>query len=285
MSAHAVAKLRTRLWEAGFRPVPIYNHDAAVEGAGKRPRGNHWQDRARRHPPAAVIERPELIALNTGILCDGLRAVDLDIDDPALAATLRELVERLFGSTIIRTRCNRARALILYRATEGAPGKRILAGQLGKVEVLGLGQQFVAYGRHPSGAELLWLCGGPAERRRDDLPAISESRITAFLDAAAALIKTTPRPRASANSCRFQPNSRALAGLLRRIASAPEGDRNSLAFWGACRAGEMVAAGLLGAETAVAVIAEAATRAGLSHAEATRTAASGVRAGRGASNA
>ena len=67
------------------------------------------------------------------------------------------------------------------------------------------------------------------------------------------------------------------------VAGAREGERNSLTYWAACRAGEMVASGLLGADAAAAVIAEAAMRAGLPRAEAERTARSGIRAtgGRG----
>jgi hypothetical protein len=60
------------------------------------------------------------------------------------------------------------------------------------------------------------------------------------------------------------------------VAGAREGERNSLTFWCACRAGEMVAAGVLSATTAIAVIAEAATRSGLPRTEAERTARSGV---------
>jgi hypothetical protein len=70
-----------------------------------------------------------------------------------------------------------------------------------------------------------------------------------------------------------------LAGVVRAVANAPIGERNVLAFWGACRAGEMVAAGLLDTETAIATIAEAARRAGLTAREANRTARSGVETG------
>ena len=52
----------------------------------------------------------------------------------------------------------------------------------------------------------------------------------------------------------------ALAQLARFVASARDGERNDLAFWAACRAGEMVASGLLDADSAAAVIAEAAMR-------------------------
>lgn len=62
-----------------------------------------------------------------------------------------------------------------------------------------------------------------------------------------------------------------------RIASAL--DRDLLTFWAACRAGEMAPSGLIGADTAAAVIANAAMLSGLPRAEAERSAWSGVRTG------
>ena len=73
------------------------------------------------------------------------------------------------------------------------------------------------------------------------------------------------------------PDSHALGQIVRRVASAHEGERNAIVFWAACRAGEMVASGLLEAETAAAVIVEAAKLSGLSNSEAERTARSGIR--------
>jgi hypothetical protein len=67
-----------------------------------------------------------------------------------------------------------------------------------------------------------------------------------------------------------------LKRLIQVIAGASKGKRNSLTYWAACRAGEMVASGLLAADVAATVIAEAATRAGLPRAEAERTARNGV---------
>jgi hypothetical protein len=73
------------------------------------------------------------------------------------------------------------------------------------------------------------------------------------------------------------PDSHALTRLVQLVASARDGERNELTFWAACRAGEMVASGLLGSDAAAALIAEAGTRAGLSRTEAERTAWSGIR--------
>jgi AraC-like DNA-binding protein len=273
-----VARFRRQLWQGGYRPVAIYSANAPVDDAGKRPTGERWQERARRDPPAVVVEPIEPIALNTGILTDGLRAVDLDIDDPALARELREVVETRVSKTIIRWRRNSSRSLLLYRAADGAPSKRMLKGELGKIEVLGLGQQFVAFGTHPSGAPLLWQPGGPDKLPRCNVPVISEDEITELFEIARPMIRAEkPSARSSGGPASgYRPNARSLAGLVRGVATAPEGERNNVAFWAACRAGEMVAAGLLDSETAVALITEAAVRAGLPQPAAMRTAFSGV---------
>jgi hypothetical protein len=73
------------------------------------------------------------------------------------------------------------------------------------------------------------------------------------------------------------PDDHALVHLIRLVASARDGERNNLTFWAACRTGEMVRSGLLRAEDAAALIAEAATRAGLPRPEAERTAWNGIR--------
>ena len=43
-------------------------------------------------------------AANTGILCDGLRVIDVDIDDPELAGSVRSLIVATFGDVPIRYR-------------------------------------------------------------------------------------------------------------------------------------------------------------------------------------
>jgi hypothetical protein len=91
-------------------------------------------------------------------------------------------------------------------------------------------------------------------------------------------------PQQPAASRATVPDGHALARLVRLVAGAREGERNDLTYWAACRAGEMVATRLFDADAAVALIAEAATRAGLPRVEAERTARSGIRTGRGLSH-
>jgi hypothetical protein len=274
-----VALLRSCLWEMGYRPIAIYNHDAPLEDAGKRPKGERWQARARQNPPVAAVATPQAIALNTGILCDGLRAVDIDIDDAAAAGEVRALALGVLGETLIRWRANSSRCLALYRAATGSPRKIKLVGKLGKIEVLGHGQQFVAFGTHPSGAVLNWHLSAPDSVPRDDLTALSEERIAGFLAAAAPMIgimpATTIKPMRAAGIARV-PDARSLAGFVRAVADAPEGDRNNILFWAACRLGEAIQDGNIGAGFGAGALAAAAVRAGLSIAEAERTIASGI---------
>ena len=72
-----------------------------------------------------------------------------------------------------------------------------------------------------------------------------------------------------------------LRGLVRVVLEAtPERDRNTRLYWSSCRAAELVSAGRVDEATATGLLADAATLTGLPEAEALRTIASGLRAGR-----
>jgi hypothetical protein len=74
-------------------------------------------------------------------------------------------------------------------------------------------------------------------------------------------------------------NSQQFEGIVRTIATAGQGERNSLCFWGACRMRELVAQNAIGRDAAIEIIVEAASRAGLPRNEARRTALSAFRGG------
>jgi putative DNA primase/helicase len=190
-AAPGLGWLRTEMWRHGFRPVAIENPVVGDPKTGKAPVTKDWPARARRNPPEAAMARVSLAALNTGLLCDGLRAVDIDVDDPELAARIETLAVHWLGATITRYRDNSPRRLLIYRTAEGEPGKRTLKGSPGKIEVLGRGQQAVVIGVHASGAWLQWRyeCG-PWNTPRDTLPAVSEEEISAFLAECRAVLGT-----------------------------------------------------------------------------------------------
>jgi hypothetical protein len=70
-----------------------------------------------------------------------------------------------------------------------------------------------------------------------------------------------------------------IAGIIRAVAGAPEGQRNQLTFWGACRLAELVVQNRMDRSTAIDLIVEAASRTGISRMEASRTAQSAFRSG------
>ncbi|WP_230164883.1 phage/plasmid primase, P4 family [Roseomonas sp. CECT 9278] len=247
-----VRVLRANLWRQGFRPVAVCNPDDPGNSPGKRPVGRAWQERARQVPPEAAVVPPAPDALNTGILCDGLRAIDIDCDDAAIAAAIRAEAERRFGGTLTRTRSSSPRVLLLYRADEGEPSKRILDGVRGKVEVLGHGNQFVTFGRHATGAVLEWEPLGPDLLPTTALPSVSEEALTGFLAAVASLIGADPAmaaPRAqreraeNAREMLVEPDTPgAIEAARERITRTPgavQGTQSDAAYKLACAVREL----------------------------------------------
>lgn len=84
-------------------------------------------------------------------------------------------------------------------------------------------------------------------------------------------------PTAAPRRARRPLSDRALAGLIRKVAAAPEGQRNSLLYWAGCRAAEAIAGGSLEEKFARAILQEAARRAGLPAREARGTIESALR--------
>jgi hypothetical protein len=204
MNPISVQAIRSKLWQNGFRPIAVYSHDAVnwsstpIANRGKRPKGDNWGDRARENPPEACTAVPSIDALNTGILCDGLIALDLDIDDSAVVSQVVAAAQHSLGGAPSRIRSDSARVLMLYRASEGEPSKRSITGTRGKVEVLGSGQQFVAFGNHPSGVTYEWPQGSPDAFHKDALTPVTEDALEAFLSAVAPLVDAeTPKPRST----------------------------------------------------------------------------------------
>src|SRR5262249_5491186 len=115
-----------------------------------------------------------------------------------------------------------------------------------------------------------------------DLPILSDAPVACWPE----WLQARHRPHAQALNNRIRvPDDVSLRRLVRLVAGALPGERNCLTFWAGCRAGEMVASRLLSVDSAVAIIIEAAIRAGLPYSEASRTTWSGIRASRGCAHA
>ena len=97
------------------------------------------------------------IALQTRFV----RAIDVDVLDPTLAAEIAQVVAGALGPLPCRARANSPKFLLAF-ALEGAHTKRVIKTQHGAIEFLANGQQFIAAGEHPSGARYDWVGGLPA---------------------------------------------------------------------------------------------------------------------------
>ncbi len=104
---------------------------------------------------------------NVGLRTRRFPAIDVDVEDAALADACERIVLVTLGSTARRTRANTARRLLLYRL-EGEPFSKAAVsfstpgGEPGKVEILADGQQCVVAGGHHTGAAIEWHVGQPS---------------------------------------------------------------------------------------------------------------------------
>ena len=216
--------------EAGNR-LPCTPPGAPTRTAQASSRSSVGAKRLRKGIGDAGTARPNSptspqITSNTGILCDGLRVFDLDIDDSEIGAAVKAiLVPFLPPGGLVRQRQGSPRIATILRA-EGRPGKLSVAGARGKVEVLGVGQQVLVHGAHPSGG--CWFFDGPApwDVPLADVPTISEKIVAEALQAIAAsglLGPSVANPRAGGSGRGFRPTwygSEAAALRARIVASS-----------------------------------------------------------------
>lgn len=223
--SNPLADLRRSLMSKGYRYVPVQ---------GKRPAGTGWQNF--RQDPGQVegIIRKYPDHSNTGLLTGDVVAIDIDAAD---AVTAEKLISRLMdipGATQAPCRTGRApKCLFAFRATE--PREKmstpvyIVNGHKCQVEVLGKGQQFVAFGVHPeTGNPYTWTGGEPSTMPLADLPEISPEQVDAFLSDATSILAadgtperqpTQRRHTASGGSFWQQVNAAALAAPERWVAN------------------------------------------------------------------
>ena len=201
-----VKNTRAQLFRNGFRVVPVRTGE-------KRPVHKGWTEKARRQT-ADDLQNPDAAGRNTGILCDELRAVDIDCDDAAVAAQVRSHALTNLGTAPVRTRSNAPRSLLVYRAAEGSPAKLKIEGTFGSIEILGHGQQFVAFGMHTSDVPYEWFEGSPLTIPRASLTAVTERQIKDFMDACKVVIGCSRAPVTIPRSA--QPEKQAASTVIGR---------------------------------------------------------------------
>jgi Bifunctional DNA primase/polymerase, N-terminal len=244
-AASAVIKALTALVDKGLPCFPCH-----LDKKPATPRG--YQDATSNRESVIELWRRHpgpLIGVPTGEL-SGLDVLDIDPRNAGDAWLNRHKVR------LPVTRVHQTRGGGFHLFFQHESGLRCSAGRIASgVDV-----------RADGGYVIWWPCVG--------LPVISEVPVARWPNWLHQQFPSSP--------CRISsrirvPDDYAVMHLIRLIARAPEGERNNLTFWAACRAGEMVASGMLMADAAAELIAEAATRSGLPRPEAERTVWSGIR--------
>ena len=229
----------------------------------KRPATPHGFKQARRDPNGLRDLWRQYPGPLIGVATGAASGVDVpDLDRKHLEATVWWTANR---DRLPQTRCHRTRSGGLHLLFRHAADLRSTAGKIAPgVDTRG------------DGGYIIWW---PAAGR----PVLNDSSLAPWPAWLLDQLRTPPEASRSQRAA-IIPDDRALGRLVRLVAGAPQGQRNNLAFWAACRVGEMARSGLIGLETVAAVIAAAAMRAGLSQREAERTALSGAHAGAGMAN-
>lgn len=134
-----------RLIQNGYRIVPI-------KAGTKRPGLDDWQTTVATEKHAHRWAANGFADGNIGIITENTPAIDIDIYDADMAARVEAWCIERFGDVMIRVGQAPKRLLVFGTAE---PFTKMFAqyadpsGRKHKVEILGNGQQFVAYGIHP----------------------------------------------------------------------------------------------------------------------------------------
>jgi hypothetical protein len=171
------ASMARSLVENGYRPLPLQHGE-------KRPTIARWPDFAAR---VATIESDFLVEghQNIGLILGETIAIDIDVLEPEVAQNIQDEALQRFPNALLRIgECPKC-ALILrcdYPIKKMATLIHTINGLKCQVEVLGKGQQIVAFGLHPKTRQnYRWVGPSPIDVRQADLPRVFEQDVSDFL--------------------------------------------------------------------------------------------------------
>lgn len=216
----ALTALRLQLHQGGYHSVPVSSPEVRGKSAGKRPLMENWAAACATATKDDVaqwsITQPN--CTNTGLLCGSLVGVDIDVKDEALAADIEALVVKRLGATAYRRVGQWPKTLLAYRTDEPfaklqTPALFFDDGSKTQIEVLGTGQQFVAFGRHPdTSKDYSWTDASPLDAPLSALPAVNKAVVASMLKDAEVLLRQAGG-RTIAERIRRDRDGRAAAGL------------------------------------------------------------------------
>lgn len=127
---------------------------------------------------------------NVGLRAADFPAVDCDVESPEALALVEEVIQRSLGNLNgpVRTRGQSPRALFVFKRDGDDPVRKTRIeftcdkGVQHAVEVLGLGQQYVVSGMHPTGVAYEWRASRQlVNTTADKLPKATAASLTAFM--------------------------------------------------------------------------------------------------------
>jgi hypothetical protein len=295
--------LRISLVRNGYQPVPVSAPWVKVQSAGKRPLLKNWRQICAGADEETIrLWETELWdSTNTGILTNSVRAIDIDVYDADLAAKLLDLAVQHFGPTPLLRSGQAPKILGVWAAADDfskidTKAYRLPSGLTARIEILAIGQQFVAFGEHPdTKAPYQWHGDSPLDVLVCELETISADAAKFYRDAAEKMIVqaggvliSPPKAKAHASPQRSVSLSdiaeggwarAALDGEYDAVTNAPEGERNDTLNRAAFNLGQLVGADHLKENDVIEVLTQAAEYVGLDDRESIPTIRSGLKAG------
>jgi bifunctional DNA primase/polymerase-like protein/primase-like protein len=189
-----------RMHENGFPIIPIapnQKYPGQFIGDAWRPMSG-WQKYAYEIPSEFQIGIWETYPdAGVGIPCGNIVGFDIDVvEDPALVHKIEQLAREMLGDTPLVRIGQAPKKMLVYRAAKPFRGMK-----KHPIEVLALGNQFVAYGIHPgTGKPYSWPMDTPDDTDVSELPEVTEKQAQEWLEKAFELIPAHLRPKRLAAS-------------------------------------------------------------------------------------
>jgi len=175
-------QVRLKLLENGYSPVPVSDPKPGDKYAGKKPYLSDWQNVCCTADEQMVkswqTRRGEN---NTGIVTGRTVGFDVDVLHEEAAVAIREMLIKRIGLTL-PIRFGQKPKLLMVLATDEPFNKKASPeyvfpdGSLARIEILGVGQQFIVDGIHPKTLEpYSWEDESLQECPFDKLPCRNET--------------------------------------------------------------------------------------------------------------
>lgn len=208
-----MAQLGATLIDQGFAILPI-QPNTKKPGRFRRGAWHDYPEWSRHCQRDTTDHEVDLWAdwpgAGVGVAAGRVIGIDIDVAFSAeVALRIEGLAKQLLGDTPAVRIGNAPKRLLVYRAAAPFAGFK-----LAPIEVLGLGQQFIAYGVHPdTGKPYEWPVSTLADLQIDELPEITEEQAREFARQAYELVPPEHRPKSLG------------VGLQAAVTSAPSGQQ------------------------------------------------------------